>query len=353
MWPSPAALQLALRLKQLRQQWPGLTQEKLARAFSDEESLSRATLSSWESLKTPKLPPVHRIRVYARFFASPRSALGKPRLLSLNELNQDERKVYQKLESELLRLRIEAGGESSQEELTVNRSWNFRDGGRVTIVCALLPPDMIGPFGDPGNLNFTELHTYADVDALIELFGHIRAENPAATVHFKASRDVHPDELAGHVILLGSVVWNDIIGRLAEMAKLPIRQVKETPLESGEIFVADIQGEKRPFWPKWTDESKKVLMEDIGLLARVPNPLNASRTLTICSGIHSRGVYGAVRALTDAQMRESNERYISTNFGDARAFAILMSVKVIQNRAMSPDFQGPDVVLYEWAEDAE
>lgn len=278
MWPSPpAALQLASRLKQLRQQWPGLTQEKL---------------------------------------------------------------------------RIEAGGESSQEELTVNRSWNFRDGGRVTIFCALLPPDMIGPFGDPGNLNSTELHKYADVGALIELFGHIRAENPAATVHFKASRDVQSDELADHVILLGSVVRNDIIGRLAEMAKLPIRQVKETPLESGEIFVADIQGEERPFWPKWMDESKKVLMEDIGLLARVPNPLNASRTLTICNGIHSRGVYGAVRALTDAQMREGNERYISTNFGDARAFAILMSVKVIQNRAMSPDFHGPDVVLYEWAEDA-
>ena len=70
-----------------------------------------------------------------------------------------------------------------------------------------------------------------------------------------------------------------------------------------------------------------MLAEDVGLLARVPNPLNSSRTLTICNGIHSRGVYGAVRSLTDAQLRESNERYISANFGDSGSFAILMSVK--------------------------
>ena len=95
-----------------------------------------------------------------------------------------------------------------------------------------------------------------------------------------------------------------------------------------------------------------MLIEDVGLLARVPNPLNANRTLTICNGIHSRGVYGAVRSLTDAEMREGNEKYISTNFGDAQSFAILMSVKVIKNKAMTPDFNSHDVVLYQWARDA-
>ena len=92
--------------------------------------------------------------------------------------------------------------------------------------------------------------------------------------------------------------------------------------------------------------------EDVGLLVRVPNPLNASRTLTICNGIHSRGVYGAVRALTDAQLRDANERYISASFGDVKSFAVLMAVKVIKNKAMTPDFNSPDVVLYQWAQDA-
>jgi hypothetical protein len=346
----PAALQLASRLRQLRQQWPRLTQDKLARAFSDEESLASATVSSWESLKTPKLPPVARIQAYARFFATHRSFQGKPKLFALNDLTQDERKTYDRLEAELMRLRSAASGDSSEEEPVFSRSWLFRDGGRVTFVCALLPEHEIGAFGDPQNPNYTELQTYADIDALVELFGHIRSENPATTVHFKTPPDVEPDDLTGHLVLLGGVVWNEITERLSRMAKLPVRQV-DRGLESGEVFVAEHDGKEHEFWPQWMDPDKKTLIEDVGLLARVPNPLNVSRTLTICNGIHSRGVYGAVRSLTDKELRDSNERFISANFGDARSFAIVMSVKVIKNKAMTPDFNSPDVVLYKWAQD--
>jgi hypothetical protein len=103
----------------------------------------------------------------------------------------------------------------------------------------------------------------------------------------------------------------------------------------------------RFFATQWTDGEQKLLAEDVGLLARVPNPLNSSRTLTICNGIHSRGVYGAVRTLTDTHLRDSNERYISANFGKL-PFAILMSVKVIENKAVTPDFSNDEVVLYQW-----
>ena len=87
---------------------------------------------------------------------------------------------------------------------------------------------------------------------------------------------------------------------------------------------------------------------DVGLLARVPNPLNSSHTLTICNGIHSRGVYGAVNTLIDDSLRDSNERYISANFGDA-SFAILMSVNVIENDPITPDFNSNGIVLYKWS----
>lgn len=347
----PAALQLASRLKQLRQHQSRLTQAELAAAFSAEGKLASVTVSSWESLKSPKLPPVDRLRSYARFFATPRSIEGKPKLLPFNELTQDEKKVCEELEAELLRLRSTASGQSSGEQPTFNRSWLFRDGARVTFVCAQLPSNVTGSFGDPEDPNYTKLQTFADIDALIELFGHIRAENPAATVHFRTPPEVEPDDLSGHLILIGGVVWNEITGRLSEMAKLPVRQV-DRGLESGEIFVAETDDEDREFWPKWLDQDKKILAEDVGLLARVPNPLNANRTLTICNGIHSRGVYGAVRCLTDAELRDGNERYISENFGDAESFGILMSVPVIKNQTMTPDFNSSDVILYEWAQDA-
>lgn len=348
----PAALQLASRLKNLRQHRSPLTQAELAAALSKEGKLASATVSSWESLKSPKLPPADRLRAYARFFATPRSVEGQPKLLPFNELTPDEKKECEKLETELLRLRSAASGESpGEQQPTFSRSWRFRDGARVTFVCAQLPSSEIGSFGDPENPNYTKLQTYADIDALIELFGHIRAENPAATVHFRTPPDVEPDDLTGHLILLGGLVWNEITGRLFQMAKLPVRQVNRG-LASGEIFVAGAGDEEVEFWPKWLDQDKKILTEDVGLLARVPNPLNANRTLTICNGIHSRGVYGAVRSLTDAELRDGNERYISENFGDAGSFGILISVNVIKNEAMTPDFNSPDVVLYKWARDA-
>ena len=187
----PAALQLAQRLRQLRQQWADarLTQGKLATAFSAEEKLAAATVSSWESATAPKLPPAHRLRAYARFFATPRSVEQPvPALLPLEELAPDEHAVYTELETELLRLRSSAAGDSAEEEIAINRSWRFDDTGRVTVVCAELPKEQQGPLAKPSNPNYTELQRYADLDALIELFGHIRTENPLMAVQLQDPR---------------------------------------------------------------------------------------------------------------------------------------------------------------------
>jgi hypothetical protein len=347
--PPPAAKQLAQRLRQLRQQqWPDarLTQEKLATAFSAEEPLASVTVSSWESLSSPKSPPRHRIIAYARFFATPRSVQGEPKLLPLAELTPDEQAAYRKLETELLRLRGMASAD--EEEIALHSSWRFNDTGRVTFVCAELPDDQKGPLADPSNPNYTGLQSFADLDSLMELHGHIRAENPLMTVHFRIPAEVEADDLTGHLILLGGVVWNEITQRLSRMAGLPVRQVANEQLLTGEIFRAEVGGKEKEFWPQWTDSKHTMLSQDVGLLARVPNPLNSSRTLTICNGIHSRGVYGAVRSLTDAHLRDANERYISAHFGHSDSFAILMSVQVIKNQAMTPDFSSGGVVLYEW-----
>ena len=345
---SPEAQRLARRLRQLRvDEWPDarLTQAKLAKAFSADEPLQPATVSSWESTAAPKIPPRHRLQAYARFFATQRSLDGaSPRLLPLRAFTPDELANYKKLELELLGLR---------SSLVAEGFWHFTDDGPVTLVCAQLPPEQSGPLAEPANPNYTELHHYADADALIELHGHIRAKNPDMTVHFMVPSEVDHDDLTGHIILVGGVVWNDVTGRLSNMARLPVRQVEHPDLDSGEIFVAEIDGAEREFWPEWADRGKQLLSGDVGLLARVPNPLNASRTLTICNGIHSRGVYGAVRALTDTHLRDANERYIAANFGDGTSFAILMSVEVIRNRTMTPDFSTNGVVLYQWPRDTE
>ena len=266
----------------------------LAKAFSTEETLASATVSSWESVNSPKLPPRRRLRAYARFFATQRSVEKSPTLLPFETLTPDEQATCKQLEAELLRLRSLAADDPAEEESAyTGRSWHFSDAGPVTLVCAELPRDQTGPLADPSNPNYTELQAFADIDALVELHGHVRAENPRCPCTSRPLPTVGHDDLTGHIILIGGVVWNEITERLSELARLPVRQVHHPELASGEIFVAQVDGEEREFWPRWMNKERKVLTEDVGLFARVPNPLNSSRTLTICNGIHSRGVYGS------------------------------------------------------------
>ena len=130
---------------------------------------------------------------------------------------------------------------------------------------------------------------------------------------------------------------------------MPIMQVKQPELATGEIFtVKDADGE-RSFFPEWDDPQveDRELIEDVGHIARLTNPFQSSRTLTICNGIHSRGVYGAVRCLTDERVREANERYLAERFPAGR-FALLVRVPVVTNETLSPDLHNPTTSLYEW-----
>lgn len=344
---SPALAPLARRLRELRErQWPEahLTQAALAAAFGD---VAAATVASWESAVAPKLAPAGRLKTYAQFFATPRSIEGEtPVLQPLDTFSNEEQAAYKALENELLALREESRRPALRSNAAVRRSWHFSDTGPLTIVCAQLPEEHTSSFADPADPNYTELQSYADLDALVELHGHVRAENPHIDVFFKAAPNVVADDLSGHVVLLGGIVWNEVTQRLSEMAVLPVRQIEDPDVKTGEIFTVD--DGKRKFLPTWREGPNKTLSEDVGLLARAPNPLNSNRVLIICNGVHSRGVLGAVRSLTDARLRDSNERYIAENFAGCDSFAILMRVPVIEAKAMTPDFNAAGSVLYRW-----
>jgi hypothetical protein len=90
------------------------------------------------------------------------------------------------------------------------------------------------------------------------------------------------------------------------------------------------------------------MVGDVALLARLTNPFKSSRTLTICNGIHSRGVLGAVRCLTDVRVRDANEAYLAERFPEGR-FAMLLRIPVLLGEAISPDLESPEARLFEWS----
>jgi hypothetical protein len=306
--------------------------------------VAAATLSSWESTTNPKTPSGTRITAYARFFCTPRSLEGDPHLISEDQLSAGELDRFRELESQLLEL-------FHAEDREVRRTFQF-DAGPVIVICPTAPTDLQGPLGDVRDPNFTKLRQYGDLDALIELYGHLRAENPTLHVFHKLASDVVSDDLSCHVILLGGIGWNEVTRRFqSAISQVPITQTAMDDLKSGDIFRVEVSDNAKPklFYPVSEDLGDgKELISDVGYLVRLRNPFKIDRTLTICNGIFSRGVFGAVRCLTDANVRNENEKYLADKFPEGE-FAILLRVPVVTNETLSPDLQNPSARLHEWS----
>jgi transcriptional regulator with XRE-family HTH domain len=300
------------------------------------------SISMWESNTTPKIPTLTRLDDYATFFATKRSLAGE--LLDLDELTDTERSRRDKLARELYRLHEAATGLSAPSESPVLPAfWHFPDGGPILIVCGELPHDDRPRFASASDSNYMQLSAYADIDSMVELFGHIRALNPTSDVRFELAPRLSSDDLQSHLVVLGGVGLNTASRFIPKQAKFPVRQV-ENVVPEGEVFETTNEP-KRRFTPTFEDG---VLVEDVGLFARTPNPANVSRTLTMCNGVFTRGVYGAVRCLTDAAVRFDNYEYLASRFGSAKSFGLLMRVQVFDHATPSPDLTNPATVLHEW-----
>jgi transcriptional regulator with XRE-family HTH domain len=379
--PSSEAAGLAGRLRELRKS-RGLTQAVLANALSGDGRVAVATISSWESLTNPKLPPPERLRSYALYFARTDTADAAPQLPRERDLTPDERDTFHSLHQELLKLRDAVRG--GDAPVASGSIWTF-DSGPITIICPEVPEDRQSPLAKEVNPNFTQSHRYADLDALIDLWGHIRARNPHLddVVH-KLSTEINPSLVSGHLVVLGGIAWNQVAdGVQKKLQDLPIQQVAVEDLENGEIFRSrEPDGrEYRPEWSEpgaavpewrrgqqeaadseriiaeqtqdaWRDGKRRSLIADVGLLARLRNPYTQHGTLTICSGVYSWGVLGAVRALTDPDVREQNEAYIANRFPSGW-FAMLMRIEVLNGEPKAPELDVAGNRLFEWSPDEE
>ncbi|MGH3789036.1 MAG: XRE family transcriptional regulator [Pseudonocardiaceae bacterium] len=344
------ASELARRLRSLRlHHWDeAVKQPDLGKVLG----VGTSSVSSWENVDAPKVPPEVRLRGYAMFFASRRSLdSDPPRLLREDELTDDERAERDRILRDLTSLRTAAVGEIGPSAVNVPRSpWHFPDGGPVRIICGTLSESNRPAFASTANHNYMALSGYADLDALVELFGHIRAENPASDVRFETTNSFKSDDLKAHLVLLGGMARMQGEGRILSLGETPVRQVEDDRRQlDGEIFEVAGSEPPRRFGPRLAgDNPRGEVVEDVGLLLRTPNPHYSTRTLTICSGVFTRGVYGAVRCLTDRDLRGENAEYLRGRFADAPTFALLMRVQVADHTVPTPDLRVDKNRLYEF-----
>jgi hypothetical protein len=285
---------------------------------------------------------VSRISAYARFFCTERSLEDEPHLIREDQLTPEELDRFRELESQLLQ-------RFRPEELALQHIFRF-DVGPVVVICPDTPTKVQGSLGKEGDPNFTKLQQYGDLDALIQLYGHLRAENPTLDVLYKLASEVVPDDYGSHVVLLGGIGWNEATRHIeGVLGQVPIRQMAAADLAGGDIFrTVNADGAQSFYYPENEElGDRKELVADVAYVARLRNPFRFDRTLTICNGIHSLGVLGAVRCFTDATVRDHNEKYLAEQFPEGE-FAILIRVRVVGNETMSPDLRDASARLYEW-----
>jgi hypothetical protein len=342
-----------------------VNQAQLAAALGGgKHSVSVPLISSWESRSKPVIPPAFRLEDYSTFFATTRSFDGQAgRLLSPDELTQQERAARDELARELRHLRagaLRAAQADSARPVSASEiaeslnagPWRFRDGNSITIVCAHIPQDMLSkmPYSNPLDPDYIAMYRYSDLDALFELHGHVRAANPTSQVDLRVASGLVSDDYSAHLISLGGVDWNSATSSVLDRLQLPVKQIADWGELDGAYFEVDWDGSKSRHRPLLDEAGgRRVLREDVALFARAPNPFNRKRLVTICNGMYGSGVYGAVRALTDARFRDRNTEYVQERFAGSEAFCILTRVTVENGTTLTPDWSLAETRLFEWS----
>ncbi len=345
--PGPGAVRLAERLRDLREGAPvPLTQSDLGHALAGAKgAVSPAAVSSWENPASGRLVPLPRLDGYARLFCTPRSFEGGAHLLADDELTPSERSVFAELKEELVSLRDSVVGRRGSPFGQARSMWHFPDGSRITLACARLPPELRPPSADPDNLDYVRFSELADLDALIDIYGAIRAYNPTSRVAIMAAQELTHRDVAHHLVLIGGMAWAAVNLSLSRIFPIPVPIQASDPADRGAIVVNDPDRGELEFAYQVTNG---VLVEDVGFFARGTNPSAPLRTLTICGGVTTRGVRGVARCFIEPEVREHNEQYLFPRFPPGSTYCIVMRVPVINLDPVTPDLSKKENRLFEW-----
>jgi hypothetical protein len=226
----------------------------------------------------------------------------------------------------------------------------FPPGEDITILSALLPPDRrpAGPPPEGADPDHVESYQYADIDSLIELHGHIRAVNPDNHVKLRVpGPELTDDDRSSHLVLLGGVDWNGMVQTMYQEVGVPIRQ--RGRLEDTDSGAFEVGAGPR-FKVLAPTPGNPGNLTDVGHFLRAPNPYLTTRKLLIFNASYALGVYGMVRALTDARVRDRNAGYLARTFAQSDTASILCHVQIIPGGIRVPDWEASGT-LHTWPED--
>ncbi|MBE8523531.1 helix-turn-helix domain-containing protein [Amycolatopsis sp. H6(2020)] len=241
--------------------------------------------------------------------------------------------------------------DSLSEATSVGNIWRFPENEPVMITCGQISSTMPSHVSamDPRDPDYVELLKYADPDALVHLFGHIRALNPAHEVKYSTTDDMQPADYSSHLVVVGGTDFNLLTRDIFSTLQLPVNMPLRSPEAEWLGFEAVDGDEIHRFSPVLDDSyGTRILHEDVILFFRGVNPVDRRRTITICAGLYARGTLAAAQCLTDPLVGPVNQAYLRMKVAENRHFGFIARAFVINGMVAPPDLTIPGHCLYEW-----
>jgi hypothetical protein len=310
-----------------------LTQDQLAAALGAGKPLSSAAISTWENSEIDKWPSPSRIVQYALIFCTRQSLGPAPHVPAESTLDKPARIRFQQLRAELLELREGAEREAKRERSHPDPAqehplWHHDRSEKLFVVAPELPPEQRRPDTGERNLNYTRLARYGDLDAFFEMFVSLTRMGYTNLSH-RSAREPGIGT-SRNLVLIGGPAANPVTRTFMHLLNLPIEQRSAAEGEVGYFTTPD----GTPVLPTVIGQSQ--VIEDIALFVRAVNPTNPDTDVTICTGVYTYGVYGAVQLFTNPRLAADNIRAVHDRLGQARGFALLVRVRVIDGRVPTP-----------------
>lgn len=310
-----------------------LTQDQLAAALGAGKPLSSAAISMWENSEVDKWPSPSRIVQYALIFSTPTSLGPAPHVPDESTLDKPARIRFQALRAELLALREGAEREAKRDRANPGPAdgqelWHHDRAEKLFVVAPELPNSERMPYADERNLNYIRLARYGDLDAFFEMFVSLTRMGYTNLSH-RSARE-HGIGTARNLVLIGGPEWNPLTRTFLHLLGVGVEQ-RPAGADGPGHFTAPDGTAVRP-----TVLGESHVVEDVALFVRAANPTNPDTDVTICTGVHTYGVLGAVHLFTNPRLAGDNLRAINDRLGQARSFGVLARVKVIDGRVPTP-----------------
>jgi hypothetical protein len=207
----------------------------------------------------------------------------------------------------------------------------------IHLVASLSPDNLYS--ANPKHPNFVYLEQFSDKDSVLELMVYL-SRNYRARVHKYTSDDFPRRQLlrSDLVVLGGPGVTgindgNPICREMTHRVSSRIRYAND-----GEsVILADPDGSETVLEPTYSRDGD--LLRDFGYFARFPNPFNPEASVVMVNGLHTAGVLGAARVLSDQGHAARNYRVLRTWLSDRtapHAFETVFDVETMAGDVLVP-----------------